>query len=134
MHGHYIASGQQVVQDREYRFFHLAGITCASDDDDPSREIGCNASLRMRAIFARISLEFGYEDQGELRRVPGERGGIGTNKQLPREQRVPGLLRDHTYRKRVGGIGAAMTVLNEHVATLQIRQSLRIEAAKAFAR
>src|SRR5579872_1541049 len=44
------------------------------------------------------------------------------------------MLRDHPYGKSVGGIGAAMTVLDEYVATLQIGENLSIQPAKAFAR
>src|SRR5579859_1421147 len=44
------------------------------------------------------------------------------------------MLRDHPDGKCVGRIGAAMTVLDEYVAALQVGESFRIEPAKAFAR
>ena len=112
MHRHHPLGRQQVVEHREDRFLHFAGIGRAADQDDALGEIAGNHGFCAATMTGRIALEIRQVDDRQPRRESGERSLFRADQQVADEQRMPGEFRYDTRRQGVFRIGTADQVLN----------------------
>ena len=63
-----------------------------------------------------------------------QRRRIDLDEELPRKERVPGVLRDDAQRQRIGRIGAGLAVLHIDIAALQECKRFRIQPGEVLAR
>ena len=54
VHRHHRFLREQVIQDREYRFFHFAGVAGSADEDQSLGKIEQNEGLRVGVVLGRI--------------------------------------------------------------------------------
>ena len=66
MHRHDAFFGQQVVKQRKDRFFVLAGIFSAPDQDHLAIKVHRDHSFGPAIVLFRVSLEAGAVDYGEI--------------------------------------------------------------------
>ncbi len=117
MHRHHIAIRQQVVQNREDRFLHLAGIFGPGDQDDFACEVDGNTGLRPGPILLGNRAKFRRVDHRKFRFV---RGVVRlANEELAPKKGMPRALRNHPHGQGILRIGPAETVLHEHFFVLE---------------
>ena len=124
MHRHHAFGRQVIVQRREHRLLHLAGIEAAADQDHAPGEIDRDHGLRAHAVLLRIGLEGRQAENGEVRRVAGKLLAIRADQQRADEQRVPCEFGEHARLDAVFRIGAAIKVLREKLLALGVREEV----------
>ena len=111
VHRHHAIGRQIVIERREHRFLHLAGIRGAADQDDAPAEVDRDDGLAAHAMAFRIGLERRQRQDGEIRHVVRKLGALRPDQQRADEQRVPGDLVIDARPDAVSGIGAAVEIL-----------------------
>ena len=112
--------GQQVIQDREYRFLDLACVLGASDEHELHAKIDEHECFRVRAVYFRNGLEVGNLQDRELRFMGLEICIGAADEHGPGKKVVPGSLGDDADRQLIAGIGAGVAVLDEDIFALKI--------------
>ena len=120
MHRHHAFGRQIVVERREHRLLHLAGIEAAADQDHALGEIERDHGFGAHAVALRIGLEGRQAEDGEIRHVGGKLARLGADQQRADEQRVPGQLGEDARLDAVLRIGAAIEVLREKLLALGV--------------
>ncbi len=113
MHRQHRLLGEQVVQNREDRLFHLPGVAGPADQDHPLGKIEHDEGAGPGPVHRRIGLKLGGVIDHERRGKPGQFGRRGSNEHVPDEERLPGVRGDEPDREPVGRVGATEEVLDE---------------------
>jgi hypothetical protein len=111
---------QKIIQNREHRFLHLAGVRRAADQHHAGREIAGDHRLRSRPMPLPIGLQARQIENCEARRKIRVVLGPRFDHQMADEQGMPGIFADHPHRQAVGGVGAGIEVLYEQLAPLRM--------------
>jgi hypothetical protein len=106
------AQREEVVEDGEDRFLDLARVLRASDEHDAAGEVEDDEGFGACAVARGIRGERGRVEDVEVGAVGGQRVVVGTEEKVPREEGVPGALRDEADREALFGIGAGGEVLH----------------------
>jgi hypothetical protein len=120
VHRQCFAQRQQVVHDREDRFFDLAGVLRAADQNHALGEIDQDEGRRVCAVARRIGLEQCGVDDRELGHEILD-GFVRRDKEIASEQIVPRKFRNHAYRQPVAFVGAHVAVQRVHFPLGKIR-------------
>ncbi len=134
VHGENIPLGQNVVEDGEDGFLHLARIARAGDEHDFALEVDDDGVFGVRSVLSGVRMEARNEEQRELGHVVFRLLRVRPDEQLPREQTMPGALRDHANRHGVFRVRAREAVVDEQILALKERQQLRVEPGELLCR
>lgn len=134
MHRHDALRRQQVVQHREDRLLHLAGVGRAADEDDAIGQVAGNDGFGAAAMAGRIGAEARQIDDGQLRQETFQGVTLGTNQQIADEERVPGEFGHYPRWQGVIRVGAADQVLNEKIAAFRMGQHVLMQHGEMFRR
>ena len=134
VHGHDVLARQDVVEDREHRLLHLAGVGGAADQNDAAGEVEGDHGLAAGAVTGRIGLEVRGMQDGELRHEILQVSGQGLDQQMAQEQVVPGMLVHHAHVQPVLGIGARIQVSHEQFLAAQIFGDFFLEPGESVLR
>ena len=124
MHRHHALRRQKVIERREHRLLHLAGVVAAADQDHLAGEIERDDGLAAHAMLLRIGLEARQAEDGEFGNVAGEFGALGAAQQRADEHRVPGELGIDAGLDAVFRIGAAIEILREQFLALGVGEEI----------
>jgi hypothetical protein len=113
MHRHHALDREQVIEDPEHRFLHLAGIGRAADQDHALGEVDRDHRLGAGAVAGRVGSEAGQVDDRELGLEAFKLVALRTDQQGADEEVVPGELVDHSDPHPVLGLGASEQVGDE---------------------
>ena len=127
MHRQDVGQREQVIQDGENRFLHLAGIARPADEHQLPAEMQGDDDIGARAVPLRIRLEAGRIDDRELRLMRGLRID---NEQVANEQAVPREFGDNADGEPIFGIGAGKHILDEQVAPLQRAHEVAVQSVE----
>ena len=106
---------QQIVQRGEDRFFDLARVFGAADEDCVSPEVDEDEGLAVGSVNGRVGLDRWQGDDGEIGLESHQLVGVRTDEQVAREKAVPGELGDHADAEPVPRVGAGHDVLRVHL-------------------
>ncbi len=127
VHRHDIAQGQQIIHDREDRFFDFARVRGAADEHEASAEVDDHEGLRASAVASRVGKKIAgihYRELGdEAAQVLTSRG----DEEVAAEKIVPSQLGDHANRNAVLRIRSRESVQSEDFLVAQIRIDARQE-------
>ena len=120
MHRHDALQGEEVVEDREYRFLDFSCIGSIANKAQSLRKIQNNKRVGGSSVNDRDPFERRETDDGEFRGVPAILV-IGTreNEHVAGEKRVPCMFADNPHRHAVLRIGAGKAILNKDIFSLQ---------------
>ena len=91
MHRHDLFRRQQVVENGEHRFLHLARIARAADQHDLAREVAGDDRLAARAMPLGVGAERRQVDDRQFRDEGGQLLGRRADQEIADEQRMPGV-------------------------------------------
>src|SRR6185437_13085586 len=111
MHRKNVAVWQQEVQNAEDRFFHLAGILCAADQNNAASKVHKDKCGGAGAIAFWNSLKLRRGDDGEFRYMSSEFLRGGTQEKLADEERMPCVFRNHLNRHAIAWVGPREEIL-----------------------
>ena len=120
MHRHHVFWRQKIVQYREYRFLHFAGIGRAADENEFALEGDRYDRARCSAMYCRVSLESGKVDDGELGIECLTFASFRFNEQMLNEERMPCVLGNYTNWQAMGPVSAAKKILDKNLAPLGV--------------
>ena len=126
MHRQHALQRQDVIQDREDRFLHLARVARPADQHELLREADRDHDVGVDAVALGIRFEARRVDHRELGRGFAGRLRI-VDEQVAAEETVPRVLGDDADRQAVGGIGAGIHILHEQILTVQGPQQFRVQ-------
>ena len=113
MHRHDLFRRQQIVEDGEHRFLHLARIARAADQHDLAREVAGDDRLASRAVPLGVGAERGQIDNRQLRNKVRQIFDRRTDQEIADEQRMPGVFGEDARAYAQPGIGASVKILSE---------------------
>ena len=113
MHRHDLFRRQEIIEDGEHRFFHLARIARAADEHDFAGEIAGDDRLASRPVPLGIGAKRGQIDDRQLRDKVRELLGWRTDQEIADEERVPGVFGEDARAYAQLRIGAPIEVLSE---------------------
>jgi len=134
VHRHDTLGRQHVIECREDRLLHFAGVGRAADQNDAVGEVAGDDRFRTAAVAGRIGAEARQVDDGQLGLEVVKRRTLRTDQQVTDEQRMPGKLGDDTGRQLVLGIGATDQVLDEQVPAGRMGQHILVQDAEMLGR
>ena len=124
VHRHHAFGRQVIVERREHRLLHLAGIEAAADQDHAPGQVERDHRLRAHAVLLRVGLEGRQAEDGEIRHIAGKLAPLRADQQRADEQRVPRQLGEHARLDAVFRIGAAIKVLAEELLALGVLEEI----------
>ncbi len=128
VHRHHAGRRQDVVEDREDRLLHLAGIFGAADQDQFLGEVDADHRFRTDAVLGRIGLEARQVDDRIFRQEGFQLGQFGAHQQGADEQAVPGELGNDAHVDAVRRLRAAEQILHEQVLLgRHVRQEIGLQ-------
>ena len=134
VHRHHALFGQVVVQEREHRLLHFAGVNGAADDDDLLGEVQDDEAFGVGAVDLRVGLHVRRVKDGEVRIEAGQRRFGRLNEHVGGEQIVPGLLVHDARLETVGVVGTGVDVADVDVLARQVLQHLGVQLVEGLRR
>src|SRR3984957_11467920 len=113
MHRHDLFRRQEVIEDREHRFFHLARIARAAYEHDLAREIAGDDRLASRPVPIGVGAKRRQIDDRQLRDKVRELLRWRTDQEIADEQRMPRVFSEDARAYAQLRIGAAVEILSE---------------------
>ena len=113
MHRHDLFRRQEVIEDGEHRFFHLARIARAADQHDLAREVAGDDRLATRPVPLGVGAKRRQVDDRQLRDKVGQLLRRRTDQEIADEERVPGIFGEDARAYAQLRIGAAVQILSE---------------------
>ena len=124
MHWHHALGRQIVVERREHRLLHFAGIEAAADQDHAFGQVQRDHSFGAHAVALRIGLKGRQAQDGEIRHVGGQILALGTDQQRADEQRMPGKLGEYARLDTVFWVRAAIEVLRKQLLAARVLEEI----------
>ena len=124
MHRHHAFGRQVVVERREHRLLHLAGVVAAADQDHALGEVERDHRLAAHAMTLRVGLERRQAEDGEIGNVVREIRAIRADQQRADEQRVPREFGEDARLDAIFRVGAAKEVLRENFLALGVLEEI----------
>ena len=115
------APGEEVVEDREYRLLHLAGVARTADQGRSLPEVDHHERSRLGGVRRRVGVEFRGVEDGPGGVEAGEIGGGRTQEHVVDEQRVPGVRRHEADAEAMVRIRPGEEVAYEELLIGQVR-------------
>ena len=134
VHRHDATGRQQIIERREHRLLHFAGIGRAADQHDHPRQVDGDDGFGGSAMPRRIGAEGRQVDDRHLRHEAWKIRGSRPDQQVADEQRVPGIFGDDAGLQAVCRVGAADEILHEQVAVCRMRQEIRVQPLESLRR
>jgi hypothetical protein len=91
MHRHHLLRRQEVVENGEDRFLHLARVARAPDQDDLARKVAGDDRLGARSMPAGVGAEGRQIDDREIGHEGAEILRRRTDEEIADEERMPGV-------------------------------------------
>ncbi|MCY1173209.1 hypothetical protein D9M73_133630 [compost metagenome] len=115
MHRHHASRRQQVIEQAEHRFLHLAGIFGAADQDQLVGEVNRDDRFAAAAVARRVGAEARQIDDRVIGHEAAQFRLFRPHQHGADKAAMPGKLVDHTDVDAVLGLRAPEQILDEQV-------------------
>ena len=134
MHRHHLFRRQQVIEDGEHRFFHLARIARAADEHDLACEVAGDDRLASRPVPLGVGAKRGHVHDRQIGNEGGQFLRRRTDQEIADEQRMPGVFSEDARAYAQLGIGASVEILSEQRLAFGVGEKVGEESVEMLDR